>query len=204
MLRRQTLRSALAFVGTAALAATTTIATVQPSAAQDKDLELTTKDEIGIRGTILTVNSADRLFVVRSPERDDLAYKASDRVTNFGSLRDGMLVDVRYYRVVDFLVAKTTPEVTAKANAMIAKPARAPGLQGSKMAINVWKMSGMVVKADLAAHKLEIVDPQGGQIYRSPWVKTAEGQAVLKDLKPGDNVTLVFSQRTALEVTPVR
>jgi hypothetical protein len=192
-----------AFVGVAALAATTTIATVQPSAAQSTP-ELTAKDEIVLRGTIVSINPANRLFVISSPERDELVYKAADRVTNFGSLKEGMTVDVRYYRVMDFLVAKTTPEVTSQAAAMIAKPARAPGVPGSQMAIALWQVSGMVVRTDMPAKKMEVVDPMGGMIYRTPWIKSAAGQAVLQSLKPGDLVTAVFSQRTALEVTPVR
>ena len=78
--------------------------------------ELGKVDEIAIRGTILAINQANRTVVVQSPERDTLTFKAIDRVTDFASLKPGQLVDLRYYRVMDYLVAKTTPEMTDQAS----------------------------------------------------------------------------------------
>jgi hypothetical protein len=62
----------------------------------------------------------------------------------------------------------------------------------------------MVVRTDMEAKKVEIVDPNSGEIIRSPWIKTPEGQAELEKFKPGDMVTMVFSERSAFEITPVR
>jgi hypothetical protein len=166
--------------------------------------ELTKVDEITIRGTILAINPAKRTVVVQSPERDTLTFKAIDRVTNFASLKPSQLVDVRYYRVTDYLVAKTTSEVTDMAREMVRDPARAPGLPGTEMRARLWSLEGMVVRTDMAARKVEIVDPNGGGIIRSPWIKTPEGQFELEKLKPGDMVTMVFSERSAFEITPVR
>ena len=166
--------------------------------------ELTKVDEIAIRGTILAVDPAKRTVVVQSPERDTLTFKAIDRVTNFSGLKPGQLVDVRYYRVTDYLVARTTPEVTEMAREMVRNPARAPGLPGTQMRARLWSMEGMVVRIDLAARKVEIVDPSGGGIVRSPWIKTPEGYFELEKLKPGDMVTMVFNERSAFEITPVR
>ena len=166
--------------------------------------ELTKADEITIRGTILAINPAKRTVVVQSPERDTLTFKAIDRVANFASLKLGQLVDVRYYRVTDYLVAKTTSEVTDMAREMVRDPARAPGLPGTEMRARLWSLEGMVVRTDMAARKVEIVDPNGGGIIRSPWIKTPEGQFELEKLKPGDMVTMVFSERSAFEITPVR
>jgi hypothetical protein len=166
--------------------------------------ELSKADEIAIRGTILAINPANRTLVIQSPERDTLTFKAIDRVTNFGSLKPGQRVDVRYYRVTDYLVAKTTPEMTEMAREMLKDPARAPGIPGTQMRAKLWSMQGMVVRVDLPAKKVEIVDSDGGMILRSPWIKTPEGLAELEKFEPGDMVTLVFSERSAFEITPVR
>lgn len=198
MLRGTFLRSAMAFAAAMSAVATAGSAYCQPVP------ELSKVDEIAIRGTILAINAANRTVVIQSPERDTLTFKAIDRVTNFGSLKPGQLVDVRYYRVTDYQVAKTTPEVTEMARAMLADPARAPGLPGTQMRARLWLLSGMVVRTDMAAKKVEIVDPNGGGIIRSPWIKTPEGQAELEKFKPGDMVTMVFSERSAFEITPVR
>jgi hypothetical protein len=198
MLRSTFLRSVLAFAAAMPAVAAAGSARCQPVP------ELGKVDEIAIRGTILAINRANRTLVVESRERDTLTFKAIDRVTNFGSLKPGQLVDVRYYRVTDYLVAKTTPEMTERARLMLSDPARAPGLPGSEMRARLWLLSGMVVRTDMAAKKVDIVDPNGGGIIRSPWIKTPEGQAELEKFKPGNMVTMVFSERSAFEITPVR
>jgi len=198
MFRSTFLRSALAF------AAVLSAVAGAGSARCDPFPELGKVDEIAIRGTILAINRANRTLVVESPERDTLTFKAIDRVTGFDSLKVGQRVDLRYYRVTDYLVAKTTPEMTEMARSILSDPARAPGLPGTQMRARLWSLSGMVVRTDLAAKKVEIVDPNSGEIIRSPWIKTPEGQAELAKFKPGDMVTMVFSERSALEITPVR
>lgn len=185
------------------LAATLSVAGAAGPARSEPVPELSKVDEIAIRGTILVINPASRTVVVQSPERDTLTFKALDRVTNFNSLRAGQLVDMRYYRVTDYLVAKTTPEMTEMAQDMLKDPARAPGIPGTKMRAKLWSMQGMVVRTDLPAKKVEIVTSDG-MVLLSPWIKTPEGMAELEKFKPGDMVTMVFSERSAFEITPVR
>ena len=198
MLRSSFLRSAMAFAAVVPAVAAAGSARCQPLP------ELTKVDEIAIRGTILAINRANRTLVVESRERDTLTFKAIDRVANFASLKPGQQVDMRYYRVTDYLVAKTTPEMTEMARAILSDPARAPGLPGTEMRARLWSLSGMVVRTDMAAKKVDIVDPNSGEIFRSPWIKTPEGQAELAKFQPGDMVTMVFSERSAFEITPVR
>jgi hypothetical protein len=71
------------------------------------------------------------------------------------------------------------------------------------MRARLWALSGTVVRTDLAAKKMDIVVSNGGTPYRTPWIKSSKGQSVLATLKPGDKVTLVFSERTAFEVVPI-
>ena len=116
MLRSTFLRSAMVFAAMMSAVAAAGSALCQPLP------ELGKVDEIAIRGTILAINRANRTLVIESPERDTLTFKAIDRVTNFGSLKPGQLVDMRYYRVTDYLVAKTTPEMTEMARAFAPEP----------------------------------------------------------------------------------
>ena len=197
MLRSAFLRSAMAVAAALSVAGAAGMARSEPVP------ELSKVDEIAIRGTILVLNPANRTVVIQSPERDTLTFKALDRVTNFDSLRAGQLVDMRYYRVTDYLVAKTTREMTEMAQDMLKDPARAPGIPGTKMRAKLWSMQGMVVRTDLPAKKVEIV-ASDGMVLLSPWIKTPEGMAELEKFKPGDMVTMVFSERSAFEITPVR
>ena len=86
---------------------------------------------------------------------------------------------------------------------MISDPAKAPGILNTGRKVKVWQVKGMVVRTDMAAKKIDVVDPNGGMVYRTPWIKSKEGQAMLASLKPGDGVVCVFTQRTAFEVVPI-
>ena len=166
-------------------------------------------DEIAVRGEIVAADPSTRMIIVESPERDTLSYRvlptmgASSAGDTFKRLRPGVTVDLRYYRVVDMLVGKSTPEVDKQAATLVSDPAQGPGILGTGMRARLWALSGMVVRTDLAAKKIDLVDSNGGMVYRTPWIKSAEGQAVLATLKPGDRVTMVFSERTAFEVVPI-
>jgi len=191
----------------AALAGTITIAL--SGLASSRAADLTNQDEIAIRGKIVTVDPSSRMITVESAERDTLSYRvlptmgASSAGDTFKRLRPGVIVDMRYYRSVDMLIAKSTPEVDKEAATMVSDPTRAPGVLGTNVRAGLWAAQGVVVRIDLAAKKMELVDPAGGAIYSSPWIKSASGQAVLATLKPGDMVTMVFSERTAFEVVPI-
>jgi hypothetical protein len=166
-------------------------------------------DEVSVRGEIVAADPSTRMIIVESPERDTLSYRvlptmgASSAGDTFKRLRPGVMVDLRYYRVVDMLVARSTPEVDKQAATLVSDPAQGPGILGTGMRARLWALSGTVVRTDLAAKKIDLVDSNGGMVYRTPWIKSAEGQAVLAALKPGDKVTMVFSERTAFEVVPI-
>jgi hypothetical protein len=166
-------------------------------------------DEISLRGKIVAADPNTRMIIVESPERDTLSYRvlptmgASSSGDTFKRLRPGVTVDLRYYRVVDMLVAKSSPEIDQQAATMVSDPAQGPGILGTGLRARLWALSGAVVRTDLAAKKIDIVHANGGMVYRTPWIKSAKGQAALATLKPGDKVTLVFSERTAFEVVPI-
>jgi hypothetical protein len=198
---KTSLRSAVVLAGAATLSI---LATASYAA------DLTRDDEIAIRGDVVAADSKTRMIVVDSSERDTLGYRVlpntGDRTTAvdvFTRLRPGVTIDMRYYRIIDVMIAKSTPEVDAKAAAMLSDPAQAPGILDTGRKVKVWKVQGMVVRTDVAAKKIDVVDPQGGMVYRTPWIKSKEGQATLATLKPGDNVTCIFSERTAFEVNPI-
>jgi hypothetical protein len=172
-------------------------------------VDLTRDDEIAIRGRIVAADPTTRMIIVESAERDTLSYRvlptmgASSSGDTFKRLNPGVTVDMRYYRSIDVLVAKSTPEIDKEAATIVADPARAPGILNTAVSARLWAAKGTVVRIDLPAKKIELVDPNTGMIYTTPWIKSAAGQAVLATLKPGDLVTVVFSERTAFEVVPI-
>ena len=168
------------------------------------------------RGTIHSVDPATRGFVIVWQDMGRVKLKAADLVINYApggtkettglaaGLRVGQIVDVQWYDYIDFLIARTTPETVAKAKAMVATGARAEGLPDSEQQIRRMEMSGMVVKTDLTLYTIDIVNPSSGEVLQTPQIRTEEGLAALRTLKPGDPVTTVFSIQTAIKITVIR
>jgi hypothetical protein len=192
------------FAGLSAIAATAVAGGALPLAAQTDDLVVLRRYEIFKRGTIHSLDPATRGLVIVWEDLGRVKLKAADLVTNYAALKVGQIVDVHWYSYVDFMVAQTTPAISAKAKAWVARGARAEGFPGSEQQIRLLEQSGMVVTTDLVAYTIDIVNPASGEVLRTPQILTEAGLAALKTLKPGDPVTTVFSQETALSITIIR
>ena len=75
-------------------------------------------------------------------------------------------------------------------------------------------MTGMVVKTDLEHSTVDIINastgepdapaPNSGEVIRLPQIKTDAGRTALATLKPGDNLTAVYSVQSAVRIAIVR
>jgi hypothetical protein len=207
-------RSALKLLGGAALTAGALPALSLPAAAQQEDLYVASVYQNFKRGTIHSMHPDRRSFVIIWEDLGRVKLKAADLVANFSSLKVGQVVDVQWYDYVDFLIAKTTPAVTARAKAMMAQGARIEGIPGSRQRILLWNMNGMCTKVDLANNVVYLINasggepdkpsPDSGEVIQMPQIVTDAGKAALRTLQPGDQITTVFSQQTAIKVTIIR
>lgn len=201
--------------GLSAVAATAMVGGALPAAAQEGKPVVGLRYQNFKRGTINSLDPATRGLTIVWEDLGRVKLKAADVVANYApsaaqsagsstGLRVGQIVDVQWYDYLDFLVAKTTPEVSAKARAMVATGARAEGLPDSEQQIRLFEMSGMVVKTDPVAYTIDIVNPASGEVVRTPQIRSEVGVAALQTLKPGDPVTTVFSPQTAIKITVIR
>lgn len=207
-------RTALKLMGGAALTATAVPGLSLPASAQTEDLVVPNTYQNFKRGTIHSMHPEARSFVIIWESLGRVKLKAADLVTNFGSLKPGQIVDVQWYDYLDFLVAKTTPAVTARAQAMLKQGARLEGIPGAQERIRLWTMAGMCTKVDVPNSTVFIINasggepdkpaPNSGEVIQMPQVLTAAGKAALATLKPGDPVTTVFSQQTCIKATIIR
>src|SRR5258708_39013528 len=109
------------------------------------------------RGPIHSLDPATRGLVIVWEDLGRVKLKAADVVANYApggmkestglaaGLRVGQIVDVQWYDYIDFLIARTTPEGSANARAMVASRARAEGLPDSEQQIEMMDMAGVVV-----------------------------------------------------------
>src|SRR5258708_26701269 len=122
-------RTTLKLLGGAALTASA-MPVLPLTASAQEDLYVASAYQNFKRGTIHSLAPATRGFVIIWEDLGRVKLKAADLVTNYGSLKDGQIVDVQWYDYVDFLITKTTPATTARAKAMMAQGARIEGIPG--------------------------------------------------------------------------
>jgi Cu/Ag efflux protein CusF len=215
-------RSTLKLLGGATLAAA---ALPRPAAAQAEDLVVPNSLQHFKRGTIHSMHPEARSFTIIWEDLGRVKMKAADLVRNFPDpkvgkivdvpqLKVGQIVDVHWYDYMDFLIAKTTPAVTARAKAMLAQGARLEGIPGAQERIRLWQMAGLCTKIDMASNSVFLINasggepdkpaPDSGEVIQMPQIITAPGKAALRTLQPGDQITTVFSQQTAIKATIIR
>jgi len=207
-------RTALKFLGGAALTAGVLPSLSLPAAAQGEDLVVPNRYQNFKRGTIHSMHPEVRSFTIIWEDLGRVKMKAADLVTNYGSLKPGQIVDTHWYDYLDFLVAKTTPQVTARANAMLAQGARLEGIPGAQQRIRLWTMAGMCTKVDTTTSQVWLINasggepdkpsPDSGEVITMPQILSAPGKSALATLKPGDLITTVYSQQTAIDATIIR
>ncbi len=206
-------RSTLKLLGGAALA-TAVLPALPFSAMAQEDLFVSSTYQNFKRGTIHSLDAKTRGFVIIWEDLGRVKMKAADLVTNYNSLRVGQIVDVQWYDYVDFLIAPTTPAVTARAKAMMTQGARIEGIPGAQERIRLWSMAGMCTKVDLATNTVFLINasggepdkpsPDSGEVIQMPQIVSAAGKAALQTIKPGTLITTVYSVQTALKVTIIR
>jgi len=206
-------RTALKFLGGAALTAGALPVLTHQALAQD-DLVVPNSLQNFKRGTIHIIHAPVRSFSIIWEDLGRVKMKAADLVTNFASLKVGQIVDVHWYDYMDFLIAKKTPDTVARGKAMMAKGARLEGIPGAQERIRLWNMDGMVTKVDVASGTIFLINasggepdkpsPDSGEVIQLPPVVTAAGKAALRTIQPGDMLTTVWSQQTAIKATIIR
>jgi hypothetical protein len=215
-------RTVLKYLAGATMAAPLLTAVSGSALAQQEDLYVPTRYQNFKRGEILSLDPKTRgLVVVIDGNR--VKMKAGDMVVKtttgypgnaYTELQEKQTVDVHWFDYLDFLVAKTTPAATEHAKAMVAQGARIEGLPGSDHKVRLFSMTGMVVKTDPEHGAVDVINastgepdapsPASGEVIRLPQIKTEAGLAALKTLKPGDQLTAVFSVQTAFTIAIIR
>jgi hypothetical protein len=207
-------RTTLRLLGGAALAVTTMPVLPLPAAAQQEDLVVPNSLQNFKRGTINSMHPEVRSFTIVWEDLGRVKMKAADLVANYPALKPGQIVDSHWYDYMDFLIAKKTPETTARAKAMLAQGARLQGIPGAQQRIRLWNMDGMVTKVDLPRNTVFLINasggepdkpaPDSGEVIQMPPIVTPAGKAALQTIKVGDTITTVFSQQTAIDATIIR
>lgn len=154
-----------------------------------------------LQARITAINPKTRAVTLVGASGDKVTITAGPAV-RLNMLKVGDRVNVQYYRSVAFMVrppagGNGTPVSDDQIAQVIAQPAQAPGGIGVRLV----KISGTIVGIDLAAHRLDLVNPSGGGVYTID-VTDPSRIAMLGSLKVGDTITAVVSQAVAVSIEP--
>ncbi|HTR16145.1 MAG TPA: hypothetical protein VMI52_03815 [Acetobacteraceae bacterium] len=159
-------------------------------------------ERVSLQAKITAINPATRAITLRGPSGASVTLTAGPAV-RLNLLKPGQTVNAEYYRSVGFVVTPPTggngtPTSNDQITTALARPVQAPGGVG----IRVTKVSGTVVGIDLAAHRIDVVNPSGGGVYTLDVTDPAR-IASLPTLKVGDTITAVISETLAVSIVPV-
>ncbi len=205
-------RNALKLMAGGTLAATGLTAFATTASAQE--FVVTNNYQNFKRGKIDGLHPERRILNITWEDMGRIKMRAADLVTNYSSLREGMIVDCNYFDYIDVMIAKKSPQTDAQAKALLDKGAQLTGIPGAREPIRMWSMSGMVTQVSPASGGLSIINasngrpeepsPNSGEVITLPQIQTAAGKQALGTLKPGDIVNTVWTHQTAIVVKIIR
>jgi hypothetical protein len=113
------------------------------------------------------------------------------------TLNPGDTVNAKFLRSVAFAVSADANPPANVLQAALARPARGPG----GAALQVTRVSALIVGIDPLARTMDVVDPSGGGVL-TVLVTDPMRAARLDDLKVGDTVTAVVTETLAVTIEP--
>ena len=197
--RRMAMESALV-IGAACLP----MSLPHSAAAQDNPVVTNVVPEseaVAIYAKIQSIDPATRKVALLGRSGRSITVTAGP-IVRLDLLKVGDTVNAKYYRSVAFFVSgprgdNSTPPSPDESAQVISRPAQAPGGVG----VRLTKMSGLVVGIDMAAHRIDVVDPSGGGVYTVDVTDTSR-IPMLGQLKVGDTITAVVSETLAVSIEP--
>ncbi|WP_137140789.1 hypothetical protein [Azospirillum brasilense] len=173
-----------------------------PAAAQGRPVLTNVIPEsaaVTLHAKITAIDAAKRKVTLAGRSGTPVTVMAGPAV-RLEMLKVGDTVDAQFYRSVAFMVSQPgTPVPEDEVQQTVARSVEAPGGIG----VQVIRLSGLVVGIDLGANSLDLVNPNGGEVYTVNVTDPAR-QAKLPSLKVGDTITAVVSEALAVSIEPAR
>jgi hypothetical protein len=155
-------------------------------------------DTVVLRGKVTAIDQGTRMVTLVGPKGNGVTLKVGDEVRNLPQVKVGDTVNVLCHASVAYVLSPRgakVPDDSMTAAGARAAPGQMPaGALDAKVVV-----TSTVVGVDLTGHKLQLIDPSGGQV-RTVDVVTPEGQQSMKMVKAGDSITGVASLVVAVAV----
>lgn len=160
---------------------------------------LSLSDTVELTAVVDAIDPANRLVRLRGADGRTRVMQIGPQVQNFGQMKPGDRVSVRFTEGLAAEVVKPGTGVTSARptyEAGRALPGAMPGASGTLTAKGVVK----VVAVDAATNTVEVLGGDGA--VRRVRVQDPQAQAFARGLKVGDEVQLTFTEAVAVSVNP--
>jgi hypothetical protein len=182
----------------ARLAAGTSVA-VLLAACQIPPKPVTVSDVVEATAVVESIDVAKRRARLRTPDGRIVGVQAGPEAVNFGKVKVGDTVRVRYTEAVAAEVVK--PGTVVGTSATVGGGRAGPGVPGGSQSVSV-RTVVKVAAVDTVNNTVDVTDPQGGPGVQRIRVADPKAREFIRGLKAGDEVQLTFTEAIALSVDP--
>lgn len=189
--------AAVVLIGsTLAACATDTQKTTAPKVPTVEEA-LLASETITVTAKVEAVNHAKRLVTLRGPEGRTVTAKVDPAVKNFSKVKVGDMVVVGYRESVVLEIVRGGGAPAASAEVVGARAA--PGQKPAGLVAERVRVTAKIRSIDVAKRRVELEGP-AGQVQSFP----VHNPEFLRDLKVGDDVTVVYTEALAVAVQPAK
>lgn len=159
----------------------------------------TIEDTVEASATVQKVDVLNRLLSVKTESGETVTVKVGPEVQNLVQVREGDRVVVRYREAIGATIAATGGQpITVDVEADQAKLGERPRAEASTT-------TNVPVTIASVDTKRNYVSFYGGDgLMRAITVETPQAKEFIKQLKPGDNVVVSFTEAVAVSVEPAK
>jgi hypothetical protein len=185
----------LAFVATAAPAAWS-----QATSPDQPITGISSVTRYSSEARVSAIDIAARTITLTQSDGKTVQRKVGEAAQNLGLIKLGDVVSVTYEQRTSFVLSgpkAATPDDHQAARVVATQTNNSAGALVASTELANWT----VVRTDVAANTISLVDPAGGQVLTFD-VTTSTGRLALPRVKPGDNLTAVETQIGVITITP--
>jgi len=153
-----------------------------------------------VEATVVSVQKAERLVGLRGQDGRVVTVKAGPEVRNFDQIQVGDTVVTSYYEAIGFALRQTGAAADSGVDLVAgrAKPGERPGAAMGAVARTTVTIESVDAKSDTVIFRGE------DGLVRAVPVRTDEGRAFARKLRPGDRVDITYTEALAIRVDPGR
>jgi hypothetical protein len=187
-------------LGLVIVAAVAPAAWSQPASPDQPITGISVMTRYSSEGRVSAIDTATRTITLTQSDGQTVQRKVSEAAQNLGLVKLGAVVSVTYEHKASFVLSGPQAATPGERQVGVVAAAQSNNSAGAIVAKNALA-NWTVVRTDVAANTISLVDPAGGQILTFD-VTTTAGRVALPRVKPGDNLTAVDTQIAVITITP--